>query len=175
MTGVFRSWEECKVQIDGYAGAQYRGYPTLEEANEAFKKSYWKDIVAKKQAEAEAVAELPQRALIVSAHVDGDGIMYYEGIDNDQKNTIFRSPIFQDANQNVGDFLGLVHALALMKQTNDARPIVTSSRTALSWITHKNPKTSLARTVNNTKVFDLLYRATTWLNNNSFPNEIIIH
>lgn len=173
MTGVFRSWEECKVQIDGYAGAQYRGYPTLDEANEAFKKSYWRDIVEKKQTEAKI--ELPQRALVVSAHVDAEGTMYYEGVDNDQKSTLFRSPMFQDANQNVGDFLGIVHALALLKQTNDARPIVTSSRTALSWITHKNPKTSLARTVNNTKVFDLLYRATTWLNNNSFPNEIIIH
>jgi len=174
MTGVFRSWEECKVQIDGFAGAQYRGYPTLEEANEAFKKSYWKDIVEKKKAEAEADATIPPRALIVSAHVDADGTMYYDGVDNDQKTTLFRSPLFQDANQNVGDFLAIVHALALLKQTGDARPVVTASRTALSWVTHKNPKTTLARTVSNTKVFDMLYRATIWLNNNSYPNEIII-
>ena len=172
MTGVFNSWEECKIQIDGYAGAQYRSYPTLEEANEAFTKSFWRDIVERKKEE--ATTELPPRALIVSAHVDKDGNMCYEGVDNDTKTTIFRSPMFADANQNVGDFLGLMHAIALMKQSNDARPIVTSSRTALSWINHKNPKTSLARTVNNTKVFDLLIRATTWLNNNSYPNEVIV-
>jgi len=174
MTGVFRSWEECKLQIDGYAGAQYRGYPTLDEANEAFKQSYWRDIVQRKQADADAAAELPKRALIVTAHVDAEGTMYYEGVDNDTRSTLFRSPMFEDANQNVGDFLAIVHALALLKQTGDARPIVTASRTALSWVTHKNPKTTLARTVSNTKVFDLLYRATTWLANNTYPNEILI-
>jgi ribonuclease HI len=30
--GIYRTWEECKAQVDGYANAQYRGFNSLEEA-----------------------------------------------------------------------------------------------------------------------------------------------
>lgn len=33
--GIYRTWAECKQNIDGFSGAVYRGFPTLEEA-EAF-------------------------------------------------------------------------------------------------------------------------------------------
>jgi ribonuclease HI len=32
--GIYRTWEECKVQVDGYAKAQYKGFGSLEEAEE---------------------------------------------------------------------------------------------------------------------------------------------
>jgi ribonuclease HI len=31
-TGIYRTWEECKAQVDGYAKAQYKGFSSLEEA-----------------------------------------------------------------------------------------------------------------------------------------------
>lgn len=34
ITGVFKSWEACKASVDGYPGAQYKGFATLEEAGE---------------------------------------------------------------------------------------------------------------------------------------------
>ena len=30
--GVYYSWEECKVQVDGFSGAIYKSFPSLEEA-----------------------------------------------------------------------------------------------------------------------------------------------
>jgi ribonuclease HI len=30
--GIYRTWEECKAQVDGYANAQYKGFASLEEA-----------------------------------------------------------------------------------------------------------------------------------------------
>lgn len=30
--GVFHTWAECKVQVDGYSGAVYKSFSTLEEA-----------------------------------------------------------------------------------------------------------------------------------------------
>lgn len=33
--GIYRSWEQCKSVVDGYPGAQYKSFKTLEEA-EAF-------------------------------------------------------------------------------------------------------------------------------------------
>lgn len=31
-TGIFQNWDEAKKSVDGYPGAQYKGFPTLEEA-----------------------------------------------------------------------------------------------------------------------------------------------
>ncbi len=30
--GIYETWDECKKQVDGYAGAAYKGFPTKEEA-----------------------------------------------------------------------------------------------------------------------------------------------
>ncbi|MCM1187897.1 MAG: ribonuclease H family protein [bacterium] len=31
-TGIFQTWEECKASVDGYPGAEYRGFGSMEEA-----------------------------------------------------------------------------------------------------------------------------------------------
>ncbi len=33
-TGVFSSWADCKASVDGFAGAEYKGFTTLAEAKE---------------------------------------------------------------------------------------------------------------------------------------------
>lgn len=33
-TGIFQTWEECKASVDGYPGAEYKGFLTEEEAKE---------------------------------------------------------------------------------------------------------------------------------------------
>ena len=34
ITGVFKSWEECKQSVEGYPGAEYKGFATYNEACE---------------------------------------------------------------------------------------------------------------------------------------------
>lgn len=48
--GIYRTWEECRAQVHGYAGAQYKSFPTLAEA-EAYL-----DAGSQKTAESEAYA-----------------------------------------------------------------------------------------------------------------------
>lgn len=31
--GVFNTWNECKEQVNGFSGAEYKSFPTIEEAN----------------------------------------------------------------------------------------------------------------------------------------------
>lgn len=31
-TGIFQTWADCKAAVDGYTGAVYKGFPTLQEA-----------------------------------------------------------------------------------------------------------------------------------------------
>ena len=33
-TGIFSSWEDCKAQVLGYSGAVYKGFATLQEAQQ---------------------------------------------------------------------------------------------------------------------------------------------
>ena len=32
--GVYTSWDECKAQVDGFSGAEYKSFKTEEEAND---------------------------------------------------------------------------------------------------------------------------------------------
>jgi ribonuclease HI len=32
--GIYRSWDDCKVQVEGFAGAKYKGFATREEAEQ---------------------------------------------------------------------------------------------------------------------------------------------
>ena len=32
VTGILESWDACKEAVDGYPGAEYKGFKTLEEA-----------------------------------------------------------------------------------------------------------------------------------------------
>ena len=36
-TGVFDSWEECKLQVEGFNGARYKSFPTREQAVAAYR------------------------------------------------------------------------------------------------------------------------------------------
>ncbi len=31
-TGIFHTWDECKASVNGYSGAEYKSFPTMEEA-----------------------------------------------------------------------------------------------------------------------------------------------
>lgn len=33
-TGIFETWEECKMQVTGFSGATYKSFPSLEQAKE---------------------------------------------------------------------------------------------------------------------------------------------
>ena len=32
--GIYESWDECKVNVIGFPGAIYKGFPTIKEAEE---------------------------------------------------------------------------------------------------------------------------------------------
>ncbi|MDE6924831.1 MAG: RNase H1/viroplasmin domain-containing protein, partial [Acetatifactor sp.] len=34
VTGIFQTWDECRSAVEGYSGAQYKGFSTLKEAEE---------------------------------------------------------------------------------------------------------------------------------------------
>ena len=100
--------------------------------------------------------------------------MEYRGVETKTKKEIFRQGPFEDGTNNIGEFLALVHALALLKKKGlDLYPIYTDSRTAISWVKNKKIKTTLIKNKKNAPLFDMMERALDWLNKNSFKNPVI--
>jgi ribonuclease HI len=177
LTGIFDSWDECRKQVEGYEGAQYKGYLTRELAEEAHKFSYWqavKEITDHRLQITDNKSQIVLPSLSVDAACSGHpGVMEYRGVDTATGREIFRMGPFEHATNNVGEFLALVHGLALLKQYNKTMPIYSDSVNAMAWVRAKKCRTKLARTEKNIEVFNLIARAEHWLEDNHYITQII--
>ncbi len=177
LTGIFDSWDECRKQVEGYEGAQYKGYLTRELAEEAHKFSYWqavKKITDYRLQITDNKSQIVLPSLSVDAACSGNpGVMEYRGVDTATGREIFRMGPFEHATNNVGEFLALVHGLALLKQYNKTMPIYSDSVNAMAWVRAKKCRTKLARTEKNIEVFNLIARAEHWLEDNHYITQII--
>ena len=99
--------------------------------------------------------------------------MEYRGVDTATGREIFRMGPFSHATNNIGEFLALVHGLALLKQHNKTMPIYSDSVNAMAWVRAKKCRTKLARTEQNIEVFNLIARAERWLEDNHYTTKII--
>jgi len=179
-TGVFETWKECKAQIKDFQGAQYKSFETLETAKKAFKGNY-KDYITKgKLASGFSETQLRKiglpnyNSISVDAAVKGNpGKMEYRGVDTKTKKEIFRQGPFKEGTNNIGEFLAIVHGLALLKQKNSDRIIYTDSKTAMSWVKKKSCNTKLERNRKNETLFELVERAEQWLKSNSYSTTIV--
>ena len=176
--GIYKTWGECQQQIKGYPNAKYKSFSSQAEATAAFHGEYIDHIKkkgAKKQINAIARANIIKGTWSVDAACSGNpGLMEYRGVITDSKEEIFRQGPFTRGTNNIGEFLAIVHALALLKNMGDhSRIIYTDSRTAMAWVRNKKVKTMLKQEDSNQIVFDLIDRALSWLNKNSYSNKII--
>jgi ribonuclease HI len=101
------------------------------------------------------------------------GVMEYRGVDTETQRELFRMGPYQGSSNNHGEFLAIVHALALCQQQGSVLPIYSDSRTALSWVRNRKVKSTVQRTSANAPVFDLIDRAERWLSNNTYANPVL--
>jgi ribonuclease HI len=179
--GIFNTWDECKAQTDGVAQAKFKSFTSLDLATLAFHSGpdnyYGKEVQEAPKLSASELARIgkPQlESIVVDGACSGrSGDMEYKGIYLATKELLFLQGPFKDGTNNIAEFLAIVHALAFCKQKNISIPIYSDSATAISWIKAKTARTKLAPTKNNKIIFELIERAETWLNTNSFPNKIL--
>lgn len=180
-TGVFESWDDCKAQIKNFEGAQYKSFSTFDAAKKAFNGNY-KDYIgkSKKFSSELSVAQLKKigkpnfNSISVDAAVSGNpGKMEYRGVDTKSKKQLFIQGPFGEGTNNIGEFLAIVHGLAFLKKNNSNRIIYTDSKTAISWVKKKACNTKLTPNNKNSKLFELVNRAETWLKNNSYTTVIV--
>ena len=181
--GVYSSWTDCKLQINGFVDAVYKSFDTKEEAERAYQSSPYLYIkkkntsVAAPKASAavpdvpadrtDTVLPLPREvqaeALAVDAACSGNpGPMEYRGVYLRTGETVFHfGPVY--GTNNIGEFLAIVHALALMEKKGVSMPIYSDSRNAIVWVRQKRCKTKLERTPRTEELYGMIGRAEAWL------------
>lgn len=118
--------------------------------------------------------EVDRGAWAVDASCLGNpGMMEYRGVEVGTGREIFRVGPYPYGTNNIGEFLALVHAMALMTQKGEFHNIYSDSKTGRSWVRNKRPKTSLKPRPENAKIFELMARASAWLQTHSFPAKLM--
>ena len=173
--GIYTSWTDCQLQTKGYEGAQYKSFETQEEAEQAFASSPYAYIGNQKPAASHQHPQaLPENfdlnCVAVDAACSGNpGPMEYRGVYLQTGQEIFHfGPVY--GTNNIGEFLAIVHALALMKQKGICMTVYSDSRNALSWVRQKKCKTKLERTPKTEELFRLIERAETWLKTHTYSD-----
>ena len=114
-----------------------------------------------------------KQALCVDAACSGNpGPMEYRGVHIPSGKEVFRFGPIQGTN-NIGEFLAIVHALALMQQKNISMPIYSDSVSGMAWVRNRKAKTTLSRTAQAEQALDLVARAENWLRTNQVQVPIL--
>lgn len=185
--GVYNSWEECRLQVEGFRGAKYKAFDSQVEAIEAFRGNATDHIGIlqqmsvhhRSQTSTSSSSKTPpatiiRNSLAVDAACSGNpGKMEYRGVYVATGVEVFRIGPMEQGTNNIGEFLALVHGLALLKKMGNDMPIYSDSRNAMLWVQQKKCKTRLERTAVNAPIFDLIARAEAWLTNNTYSTRII--
>ncbi len=167
--GIYLSWEECQKQVFGHPNARYKSFKSIEEAKFAFEHP---DITL--EASAQNYDDYPSYGLCVDAAYSSESKqMEYRGVILPEKKEIFYVGPIPHATNNIGEFLAIVHALALCNKNKWDYPIFSDSNTAIVWVLQKKANTKLQPAENNSTVFNLIQRAEKWLKENSINNQLI--
>lgn len=180
--GIYDNWAECKMQVDGQESAKYKSFETRDDAVEAFEKGYTQYLknASSGKAASNLLSPTPpigkpiNASIAVDAACSGNpGDMEYRGVYTATGQEIFHIGPLKKGTNNVGEFLALVHGLALLKQKGSDLPVYSDSRNAISWVKKKKCKTLLERVPENEVIFDLIERAEKWLNTNTYTTTIL--
>lgn len=181
--GIYDTWEECQAQVEGFHGARYKAFPDIDSATAAFRGSYEDQAtlliaMAKRAPQSTGFDEFPEIKTDAWA-VDGacsgvPGPMEYQCVEVGTGRRIFHLGPLDGGTNNIAEYLALVHALALLDRQGDhARTVYSDSRTALAWLRNRRSKTTLERTEQNARVFELLERADRWVATHQLLNPVV--
>ncbi len=118
--------------------------------------------------------EVKASAWAVDAACSGNpGRMEYQGIDLATGAQVFHFGPMHGTN-NIGEFLAIVHALALMEQRGIRDKVIYSdSYNAILWVNKKKCKTTLERTPQTEPLYQIIARAENWLHTHPIQTPII--
>ena len=175
-TGIFKTWDECSAQVSGYPGAEYKSFDNLPAAEAALRGCY--EQFRGQPAASQGWLFAPTQPILPSIGVDAacsgvPGPVEWRGVEIETGKQIFKSALYPDGTNNIGEFLAIVQALAWLKEKNLSLPIYSDSENAILWVKARKCRTKMERTSRNAELFALIARAETWLAENAFDTKIL--
>ena len=175
--GIYNSWDECKKQVEGFEGAQYKSFTDEDEAKRSFDGSYWEitQLNGKKNLQELTTKEKPiLNSISVDAACSGNpGTLEFRGVFTDTETELFKRGPYEMGTVNIGEFLAIILALAWLKKHKLNYPIYSDSKTAIAWIRNKRVNTRLERTAKNVEIFQALDNGVAWLKKNPVTVKIL--
>jgi len=176
--GIYSTWESCLAQVKNFPNAVYKSFETKAEAENAFRQSpvfKKKTVKAPEKGSSRGSGKIIFESISVDAACSGNpGLMEYRGVWTADKTELFHFGPVKDGTNNIGEFLALVHALALLQKKKDtSTPVYSDSRTAIAWVKRKKANTRLKQNHHNAVLFDMIARAEKWLKENTWSNPIL--
>ncbi|MCB9283713.1 MAG: viroplasmin family protein [Lewinellaceae bacterium] len=175
--GVYDSWPKAQAQVKGYPGARFQAFPTEAEARQAFhggapvQKATPRSAPKPKAPPTEAA--IIWESICVDAACSGNpGAMEYRGVDPRTGEQLFHQA-FPLGTNNIGEFLAIVHALAMLQKKNSAIPVYSDSRNAIKWVRAGKCKTTLVKNAKTASLYAVIDRAEAWLAKNEFSNPLL--
>lgn len=174
--GIYSSWEQTNAQVKNFPNAIYKSFASRAEAEEAYGSSpeFKKRSAPKKLISRTSETYIPESISVDAACSGNPGMMEYRGVRTFDKTELFHYGPVQNGTNNIGEFLAIVHALAMLHKENDhVTAVYTDSRTALSWVKKKKANTLLKPGKSNAQLFEMIKRAEVWLKNNEWKNPLL--
>ena len=180
--GVYDNWEDAAEQVLTYPGAKYKSFNSQREAINAFRGDDAREGKfllnmfnrPAKVINYEAFPDIDTGAIAVDAACSGNpGDMEYRCVEVATGKEIFHQGPFSNGTNNIGEYLALVHALALCEQQGDtSRRIYTDSVTAMAWLRARHSRSTLQATPENAALMNLVARADRWLASHTPRNPV---
>lgn len=196
--GVYDTWEDCQEQVKNFPNARYKSFSSAAVATEAYRLGCAEEdsgelarlldnaVEVRNKKSPKASSDYPDNkhymdnpevdinAWAVDAACAGNpGPVEYRGVDLLSGKEIFRVGPLQGGTNNMGEFLAIVHALALQDKMGITKPIYSDSVSGMAWVRNRCIKTTLTENSGNTQLFNLLRRGIHWLNTHSYNSRIM--
>ena len=132
--GIYSSWEDCKAEVENFPNARYKAFSSRTEAIMAYRESdreaseVLRSISRHLKEESAGYMSNPEinpDSIAVDAGCSGNpGKMEYRGVYLRTGKEVFHQGPFEHGTNNIGEFLAIVHALALLKKAKGYDAII---------------------------------------------------
>ncbi|MDE5869353.1 MAG: viroplasmin family protein, partial [Muribaculaceae bacterium] len=156
--GVYDDFNDAMAQVDDYPGAMFKSYASSAEAAEAYRKGERKtdrselsnllvgasenNLPKAGQPDYFQFQEIDLNGWAVDASCMGNpGRMEYRGVELMTGRELFRVGPFEQSTNNIGEFLAIIHALALQKKLGESHTIYSDSVMGMAGVRIRKIKT----------------------------------
>ncbi len=181
-SGIYTDWDVAQKKLKGIPRERFKTFGSkilaqraLSEGHEKYIGKDFRKTQDLSELEIAKIGDPVEMSLAVDAACNEmTGIMEYQGMwVFDADTPVFRKGPYKGGTNNIGEFLALVHALALFHNKKDNKfkkmPIYSDSRIAMGWV-----KAGKCRTKGTPgkEVAELIVRAEEWLRTHAYKNPI---